>query len=136
MNYLLDTNICIYIIKKSPEKVIKKLEAIIKAEGKNEIYLSSITVSELYYGVEKSTQVDKNLEALKGFLTPFQVVDFDLRSAEIFGQVRSKLEKMGNVIGPYDLQIASVALAHDFILVSNNTKEFERVESLQLENWV
>ena len=136
MNYLLDTNICIYIIKKSPEKVIKKLEAIIKAEGKNEIYLSSITVSELYYGVEKSTQVDKNLEALKGFLTPFQVVDFDLRSAEIFGQIRSNLEKKGTVIGPYDLQIASVALAHDFILVSNNTKEFERVESLQLENWV
>lgn len=136
MNYLLDTNICIYIIKKSPEKVIKKLEAIIKAEGKNEIYLSSITVSELYYGVEKSTQVDKNLEALKGFLTPFQVVDFDLRSAERFGQVRSNLEKKGTVIGPYDLQIASVALAHDFILVSNNTKEFERVENLQLENWV
>ena len=136
MNYLLDTNICIYIIKKSPEKVIKKLEAIIEAEGKNEIYLSSITVSELYYGVEKSTQVDKNLEALKGFLTPFQVVDFDLRSAERFGQVRSNLEKKGTVIGPYDLQIASVALAHDFILVSNNTKEFERVESLQLKNWV
>lgn len=136
MNYLLDTNICIYIIKKSPEKVIKKLEAIVKAEDKNEIYLSSVTVSELYYGVEKSAQADKNREALKGFLTPFQVVDFDLRSAEIFGQVRSNLEKKGTVIGPYDLQIASVALAHDFILVSNNTKEFERVKSLQLENWV
>lgn len=136
MNFLLDTNICIYIIKKSPEKVIKKLEAIIMAEVKNEIYLSSITVSELYYGVEKSTQVDKNLEALKGFLTPFQIVDFDLRSAEIFGQVRTNLEKRGNVIGPYDLQIASVALAHDFVLVTNNTKEFKRVEGLQLENWV
>lgn len=136
MNYLLDTNICIYIIKKSPEKVIKKLEAIIKAEDKNEIYLSSITVSELYYGVEKSAQEDKNREALKGFLTPFQVIDFDLRSAEIFGQVRSNLEKKGTVIGPYDLQIASVALAHDFILVTNNIKEFERVEGLQLENWV
>ena len=136
MNYLLDTNICIYIIKKSPEKVIKKLEAIIKAEVKNEIYLSSITVSELYYGVEKSTQVDKNLEALKGFLTPFQVVDFDLKSAVIFGQVRANLEKRGTVIGPYDLQIASVALTHDFVLVTNNTKEFERVEGLQLENWV
>jgi len=136
MNYLLDTNICIYIIKKSPEKVIKKLEAIIKAVVKNEIYLSSITVSELYYGVEKSSLIDKNLEALKGFLTPFQVVDFDLKSAVIFGQVRANLEKKGTVIGPYDLQIASVALAHDFVLVTNNTKEFERVEGLQLENWV
>lgn len=136
MNYLLDTNICIYIIKKSPEKVIKKLEALIRAEDKNEIYLSSITVSEIYYGVEKSAQADKNREALKGFLTPFQVVNFDQRSAEMFGQVRSNLEKNGTVIGPYDLQIASVALAHNFILVTNNTKEFERVEGLQLEKWV
>ncbi len=136
MNYLLDTNICIYIIKKSPEKVIKKLEAIIKAEIKNKIYLSSITVSELYYGVEKSTQVDKNLEALKGFLTPFQIVDFDLRSAEMFGLVRTNLEKKGTAIGPYDLQIASIALVHDLVLVTNNTKEFKRVEGLELENWV
>lgn len=136
MNYLLDTNICIYIIKKFPEKVIKKLEAIIKSEVKNEIYLSTITVSELYYGVEKSTQADKNREALQGFLTPFQVVNFDLRSAEIFGQVRASLEKKGTVIGPYDLQIASVALAYDCILVTNNTKEFGRVKGLQLENWV
>ena len=136
MNYLLDTKICIYIIKKSPEKVIKKLEAIIKAEVKNEIYLFSIADSELYYGVEKSTLIDKNLEALKGFLTPFQVVDFDLKSAVIFGQVRANLEKRGTVIGPYDLQIASVAMANDFILVTNNTKEFKRVAGLNIENWV
>lgn len=136
MNYLLDTTICIYIIKKSPEKVIKKLETIVNAETKNEIYLSSITVSELYYGVEKSSQRDKNLEALKGFLTPFQVVDFNLKSAEIFGHIRAGLEKKGTVIGPYDLQIASVAIAHDFVLVTNNTKEFERVDGLKMENWV
>jgi len=95
MNYLLDTNICIYIIKKSPEKVIKKLESIPNDEGKNEIYLSSVTVSELYYGVEKSSQLEKNLEALKGFLTPFQIIIFDHESAEVFGRVRSDLERKG-----------------------------------------
>jgi tRNA(fMet)-specific endonuclease VapC len=76
-DYLLDTNICIYIIKKSPEKFLKKLESIATDEGKNEIYLSSVTISELYYGVEKSSQSEKNIEALKGFLTPFQIINFD-----------------------------------------------------------
>jgi len=73
---------------------------------------------------------------LKGFLTLFQVVDFDLLSAEIFGKIRSSLEKKGNIIGPYDLQIASIAMARDFILVTNNTNEFSRIKSLKLENWV
>lgn len=136
MNYLLDTNICIYIIKKSPEQVLKKLEAITGNEGKNEVYLSSVTISELYYGVEKSSQPEKNLEALKGFLTPFQIIDFDDASAEVFGKVRSNLERKGNIIGPYDLQIASIAIAHDLTLVTNNTKEFTRVDGLSLENWV
>jgi len=136
MNYLLDTNICIYIIKKSPEKVIKKLESIPNDKGKNEIYLSSVTVSELYYGVEKSSQLEKNLEALKGFLTPFQIINFDHESAEVFGRVRSDLERKGTVIGPYDLQIASIAIAHELVLVTNNIKEFKRVDGLNLENWV
>ena len=136
MNYLLDTNICIYIIKKSPEKVIKKLESIPNDKGKNEIYLSSVTVSELYYGVEKSSQLEKNLEALKGFLTPFQIINFDHESAEVFGRVRSDLERRGTVIGPYDLQIASIAIAHDLVLVTNNIKEFKRVDGLNLEKWV
>jgi len=136
MNYLLDTNICIYIIKKSPEKVIKKLESIPNDKGKNEIYLSSVTVSELYYGVEKSSQLEKNLEALKGFLTPFQIINFDHESAEVFGRVRSDLERKGTVIGPYDLQIASIAIAHDLVLVTNNIKEFKRVDGLNLENWI
>jgi tRNA(fMet)-specific endonuclease VapC len=136
MNYLLDTNICIYIIKKSPEKVIKKLESIPNDEGKNEIYLSSVTVSDLFYGVEKSSQLEKNFEALKGFLTPFQIINFDHESAEVFGRVRSDLERKGTVIGPYDLQIASIAIAHDLVLVTNNIKEFKRVDGLNLENWV
>lgn len=136
MNYLLDTNICIYIIKKSPEQVLKKLESITNSRGKDDIYLSAVTVSELYYGVEKSTQSEKNFEALKGFLTPFQVIDFDHASAEVFGRVRLCLERKGTIIGPYDLQIASIAIAYNFTLVTNNMKEFMRVDELSLENWV
>lgn len=136
MNYLLDTNICIYIIKKSPEQVLKKLESIVKSEGKNKIFLSSVTVSELYYGAAKSSQSEKNIDALKGFLAPFEIVDFDRASAEVFGRVRTGLERKGTIIGPYDLQIASIAIAHDLTLVTNNTKEFTRVAGLSLENWV
>ena len=120
MSYLFDTNICIYIIKKSPEKVLKKLEDIIKKNPEQDFYITSITLSELYYGVEKSSQQEKNLLALKGFLSMFKVLDFDQISAQIYGEVRASLEKKGNLIGPYDLQIASIALANEMILVSNN----------------
>ena len=136
MNYLLDTNICIYIIKKFPDQVIRKLESVVKSKKTTGIYLSSVTISELHYGVAKSCQLEKNTEALKGFLTPFQVINFDLSSAEIYGKLLSTLEKKGSVIGPYDLQIASIAMAHDFILVTNNTSEFSRIPGLSLENWV
>ncbi len=135
MNYLLDTNICIYIIKKSPEIVLKKLELINSFHSKSEIYLSSVTIAELHYGIQKSKRIAENTEALKDFLTPFKVLDFSLPSAEIFGAVRSKLEGAGKIIGPYDLQIASIAMANDLTLVTNNTKEFERVDGLKLENW-
>lgn len=135
MNYLLDTNICIYIIKKYPEKVLKKLETILSDNDKNIIYLSTVTISELYYGVEKSSRPEKNLVALKGFLTPFKIINFDQKSAIEYGKIRSDLEKKGVVIGPYDLQIAAIAKAHDLTLVSNNTKEFKRVAALNLDNW-
>lgn len=135
MNYLLDTNICIYIIKRSPEQVLKKLEAVANI-NRNEVYLSIITVSELFYGVGKSSRPEKNLEALKAFLTLFRIIDFDQQSAEAFGRIRSSLERKGSPIGPYDLQIASIAIAHGLTLVTNNTKEFTRIEGLELENWV
>lgn len=136
MSYILDTNICIYIIKKNPSKVIKKLEELLDNNPEQELYISSITLSELYYGVEKSHHRVKNHEALRGFLTMFKVLDFDTLSAQIFGRVRTDLEAKGSLIGPYDLQIASIAFAHDLILVTNNTKEFNRIVGLKLENWI
>jgi tRNA(fMet)-specific endonuclease VapC len=132
MNYLLDTNICIYIIKQRPEQVIKKFQSL----KTSQLYLSSITLSELYYGAEKSLHKDKNLGALKGFTAPFEVVNFDQEASIIFGALRANLEKKGKMIGVFDLQIASIAMANEFTLVTNNEKEFKRIDKLKIENWV
>jgi len=129
--YLLDTNICIYIIKKKPLEVLSKL----KKKSKNDIYISSITVAELEYGVEKSQFPEKNKIALVEFLSIFIILNFDDKDAAAFGKIKTKLEKIGKIIGPMDLLLASQATSKKLILVSNNTKEFERVEGLQIENW-
>ena len=101
-----------------------------------DVGVSSITVAELDYGVAKSEQVGRNRLALVRFLAPLTVVPFESNAASVFGEIRASLEKQGTPIGPYDLLIAAQALANDFILVSNNIKEFERIPSLKLENWV
>ena len=131
MKYLLDTNICIYIIKKKPEHVLKKFSRMRKAE----MYLSSITIAELIYGVEKSQCKDRNMDALDGFSAPFDCVQFCHESAKIFGQLRAELEKKGTMIGVFDLQIASIAIANDMTLVTNNEKEYARVSGIKIENW-
>lgn len=131
MKYLLDTNICIYIIKKKPEAVFKKFQRM----RKSEIYLSTITIAELIYGVEKSIFQEKNMAAFDDFTAPFEFIDFDTESAKIFGRLRSDLEKKGRMIGVFDLQIASVAIANDFILVTNNENEYSRISEIKIENW-
>lgn len=136
MGYLLDTNICIYIIKKKPTSVMIKLEKIINNSSIDDLFISSITVAELFYGAEKSTKRDDNIKALKGFLSPFKIIDFDSSSAEVFGNIRRDLEKKGKPIGPYDLQIASIAFSNNLVLVTNNVREFERISDLVVENWV
>jgi len=130
--YLLDTNICIYIINKKPESVIKKFDNL----NPDEIKISTITVAELEYGVSKSKKRDQNSLALRNFLSTFEIITFDTKDAEIFGIIRSDLENRGEPIGPYDMQLAAQALARDLVLVSNNTNEFNRVKKLKLENWV
>jgi tRNA(fMet)-specific endonuclease VapC len=131
MKFLLDTNICIYAIKNRPPQVLERLRAN-EAAG---LGISSISVAELYFGAEKSGS-QKNLAALKHFLEPLEIADFDLKAAQVYGQVRNTLEAAGTPIGPLDTQIAAHALALGVILVTHNTDEFKRVARLQLENWV
>lgn len=130
--YLLDTNICIYIIKNKPQSVKEKF----KEFDIGTLTISSITVSELYYGAYKSQFVEKNLLALEHFLKPFDIIDFDTKSAIEYGKIRADLERKGLVIGGLDMQIASIAKINNMILITNNIKEFERVANLEIENWI
>ncbi len=130
--YLLDTNICIYIIKKKPADVLK----ILKTKLKKDIYISSITIAELEYGVAKSQFPEKNKIALIEFLSIFNILPFDDNDAVNFGIIKTELEKTGKIIGPMDLLLAAQAKTKKLILVNNNTKEFSRVKELKIENWV
>ena len=132
MKYMLDTNICIYIIKHKPQKVIERF---LKIDPK-EICISSITFAELSYGAEKSLAKIKNHIALTLFLSNIEIKSFDMKAAEEYGYVRAELEAKGSPIGPLDTEIAAHARSLGLILVTNNTREFERVERLNVENWV
>ena len=123
MKYMLDTNICIYAIKNKPKEVIK------------ELCISAISYGELMHGVEKSTYREKNYLALSLFLSSITILQFDGIAAEKYGLVRAGLETMGTPIGPMDTLIAAHALSKDLILVTNNTREFCRVDGLKLEDW-
>jgi tRNA(fMet)-specific endonuclease VapC len=129
---LIDTNICIYIINKRPSDVISRF----KKTDVGMIRISSITVSELQYGVSKSKYKNQNLKRLEEFLMPFEILAYDQMAAKYYGEIRSKLEKQGHIIGPLDLLIAAHALSKGLILVTNNEKEFKRIKSLKIENWV
>ena len=129
--YLLDTNICIYIINKSPVNVVEK----IKTFKPSQIKLSSISLGELQYGVYKSRRKKGNKNALTDFVSGFDIVGFDDGDAEVFGILRADLEARGLVIGSYDMQIAAQAIKRDLTLVTNNTNEFGRLRNLRIENW-
>jgi len=129
---MLDTNICIYIIKNKPASVMLKFQEY----NIGDISLSSITVSELYYGAYKSEYIEKNLLALEHFLQPFNIVEYDLKASIEYGQIRATLERQGNIIGGLDMQIAAHARSLDMTLITNNTKEFIRVDNLVIDNWV
>ena len=131
MVYMLDTNICIYAIKHRPPEVL----AALRAHESAGLGLSSITVAELYFGVAKSGSA-RNSKALEQFLEPLEIADFDRRAAAAYGALRATLEAAGTPIGPLDTQIAAHALALGAVLVSHNTREFERVPNLRLADWV
>jgi len=130
--YLLDTNICIYIINSNPRTVVER----IKQFKPSQVKLSAISIGELEYGVSKSRNREKNRNALVDFASGFDILPFDDNDAEVFGLIRADLEKRGQVIGSYDMQIGAQAISNDLILVTNNTGEFERIKDLKLENWV
>lgn len=131
MIYLLDTDTCIYIMKKHPA-IVDKLDFI----EADEVAVSSISVSELYYGVEKSQKKKSNKKFLDNFLSPISIITYNHSAAKAYGLIRAKLETSGQIIGPLDMLIAAHALSQNLILVTNNVKEFNRIENLKIENWM
>lgn len=132
MNFLIDTNICIYIMNEKPIEVINKF----KDTEIGQIGISSITVSELHYGVSKSKFLKQNVKRLEEFLIPFEILPYDENASKFYGEIRARLESQGSIIGPLDLLIAAHAVSNDLVLVTNNEKEFSRIDSLKIENWV
>lgn len=131
MKYMLDTNICIYISKEKPKKVLDKFQSL----EIGDICISMITFAELEYGVEKSKYTEKNRTALTSFLAPIEIIPFNQKAAIKYAEIRAILEKQGNIIGAYDLMIGAHAIAENLTLVTNNEKEFNRISELLIENW-
>ncbi|MDP8568756.1 type II toxin-antitoxin system tRNA(fMet)-specific endonuclease VapC [Methylophilus aquaticus] len=131
MKLMLDTNICIAIIKQKPPAVLQQFAAY----QIGDIGVSSVTLAELRYGVAKSQQREANQAALDAFVLPLDVADFDEAATQYYGALRASLEKQGTPIGPLDTMIAAHALSLDVTLVTNNTKEFARVDGLKLLDW-
>ncbi|HEX6034507.1 MAG TPA: type II toxin-antitoxin system VapC family toxin [Anaerolineales bacterium] len=132
MKYLLDTNICIALIRQKPKEIIKKLTSY----RPGDIGISAITIAELIHGAQKSKQVEQNMTALDQFLLPLEVVDFDQNAAVAYGHIRTHLENKGALIGSMDMLIAAHARSLDVALVTNNTREFKRIPDLKLEDWM
>jgi tRNA(fMet)-specific endonuclease VapC len=130
--YLLDTNICIYIMNKRSLRAEKKIMSLPVGAVK----LSAVSLGELEFGVAKSLQRERNKDNLLRFISDCEILPFDDNAAEIFGYIRADLAKRGQPIGPYDLQIAAQALAGNLTLVTNNTAEFVRIKGLKIENWL
>lgn len=131
MLYMLDTNICIYLIKRRSDELLRR----IRVFRTGEIAVSVVTVAELQYGVSKSELKERNQAALEAFLLPLDIANFSVEETVVYGNVRAELERRGQPIGPLDTMIAAHALSLDVPLVTNNTREFERVRGLRFEDW-
>ena len=132
MLYMLDTNMCSYIIRDNPKGIFKKLKQV---EEEHIVALSSIVVSELLYGAKKRGSV-KLIKVVSLFIEQFVIYDYDKESAHEYAQIRTTLEKKGQIIGVHDMLISAHALSLGATVVTNNTKEFKRVDGLSIENWV
>lgn len=132
MKLMLDTNICIYLIKQQPPTILERFRSL----PVGDIGISSITAAELAHGVSKSRHATKNRHALEQFLAPLEVAAFDQTAAWAYGRIREQLEVKGTPIGSMDMLIAAHALSLGVRLVSNNLREFRRVPGLRLDNWL
>ncbi|MBI4688479.1 MAG: type II toxin-antitoxin system VapC family toxin [Nitrospirae bacterium] len=131
MKFMLDTNTCIYIIKRKPENVLKRFSSY----DVGDIGISSITLAELQYGVSKSQHVQKNKQALSEFVFPLEVAEFEKKAAEEYGNTRAALEKSGKPVGAMDMLIGAHALSLGVVLVTNNVREFKRIKGLKVADW-
>lgn len=131
MKYLLDTNICVYLIKKKPIQVIEHITSM----SLDNIAISTITIGEFEYGISKSMYPARNRELLNEFISPLSILSFDVIAARVYGNIRADLERCGITIGSLDMMIAAHALALEYVLVTNNEREFSRVKNLTIENW-
>jgi tRNA(fMet)-specific endonuclease VapC len=130
--YMMDTDICIYTIKRKPVSVLRRLESL----QPGQLAISAITFAELMYGAKKSHHVEANVAKLNALSELLEILSFDQRAAISYGDIRSNLEKRGLIIGGNDLLIAAHALSLGRILVTNNEREFRRVQGLEVVNWV
>jgi len=132
MKLMLDTNICIALIKRKPKDILDKFSAY----QVGDICISSVTLAELRYGVAKSQFKEKNQAALDEFILPLEVMSFDESAAMVYGNLRATLEKQGTPVGSLDTMIGAHALSLNAIIVTNNTKEFNRIQGLKVVDWL
>jgi len=132
MKVMLDTNICIYIIKKRPEPVLQRFQDY----EVGDVALSAITLSELCFGAAKSQNPEKNADALEEFLLPLEILPFGEEAAQVYGGIRASLERSGEPIGAMDMLIAAHAVSAGLTLITHNSREFARIPGLSLQDWV
>jgi tRNA(fMet)-specific endonuclease VapC len=131
LTYMLDTNICIYVMKNYPLDLRDRFNSLAE-----QLCISSITLGELHYGAEKSARRVDNLSAIEAFVARLDVLPFEAKAAAHYGQVRAELERAGTPCGPHDMQIGGHARSEGLIIVTNNIGEFSRMPGLRVENWV
>ena len=132
MKYLVDTNVCIFLMKNTYPAMTRRFLSM----DPSDFYISSVTLYELEYGAEKSKWGERNRNNLMLFLSPFSIIPFDSNDAYYAGKIRNYLEEKGTLIGPYDIQIAAQGLARNLVVLTHNTAEFKRVPDLKTEDWV
>jgi tRNA(fMet)-specific endonuclease VapC len=130
LTYMLDTNICIYVMKNYPPALLEKFNSLAE-----QLCISSITLGELHYGAEKSARRADNLTAIEHFVARLDVLPFDARAASHYGQLRAELERAGTPCGPHDMQIGGHARSEGLIVVTNNVREFSRMPGVRVEDW-